>query len=133
MPSFWIFQAPEYPRVLNIPRFRICQGSEYTRVLNTLGLCIRFLNVPEYPWIIPKYALLCLNIAECWTLIRPVLLRLQFVIFGNSAKKYFHYFRKPVYHRCLRKMWISLRSWIYQDSENGSGSEYVRVLYKLGI
>ena len=50
----------EYIKVLNmalvlyISGFWICQFSECTRVL----------NVPEYPWIIPKYAWLCLNLCE---------------------------------------------------------------------
>ena len=39
-----------------------------------------------------------------------------------------HYFRKTLCRRCLRELWIYLRSWIYQRSEYGSGSEYGRVL-----
>ena len=62
--------------VLNKPGLWICQGSEYasgseyvkgsgyTTVLNMPGLH-RVLNMPEYAWIIPGYAWLCVNVLKC--------------------------------------------------------------------
>ena len=68
--------SPEYIRVLNmvlvlnIPGFHICQDSEYFRVLviPKLGM---LLTVFEFSWVIPGCAWLCLNMPECWTIIRP--------------------------------------------------------------
>ena len=63
----------EYASALNIPGLWICQGSEYAsdseyvRVLDTVlnmpGLH-GVLNMPEYAWIIPGYAWLCLNVPK---------------------------------------------------------------------
>ena len=58
------------------------------------------------------------------TLLRLVLLRSQFAIFENSAKKNLRYFRKKLCRRCLTRLWICYRSWIYH------GSEYARVLIR---
>ena len=63
IPGFWIWLVFEYTKVLNMLRFCTCQDSEYTRVLNIPGLH-RFLNVPEYPWIIHEYAPSCLWISQ---------------------------------------------------------------------
>ena len=55
--------------ILNISGFQMCQGPkntkgpEYAKVLNIPGL-ERFLNVPEYLWIIPKDAWFYLNNPE---------------------------------------------------------------------
>ena len=65
MPGFWIYQGSEdasgsqYTRFLNIPEFWIfwfpnCQCSKYAK----------FSQGPEYAWIIPEYAWLCLNMLE---------------------------------------------------------------------
>ena len=63
------------PLVLNVPGFWIAQGSESVFVSE----CARILDIPgseyvsgfarvtqglEYGWIIPEYALLCLNMSE---------------------------------------------------------------------
>ena len=78
--GFWIHQrsekyrGSEYTRVANIPGLRIYfwfwiyQDSESTAVLDMPGLH-RVLNMPDYDWIIPEYAWLCLNLSEwlCFT------------------------------------------------------------------
>ena len=70
--------------------------------------------------------------SECWTIIRPCCDRSPegriLPYLKKCAKKNLHYFRKTLCRRCLRELWIYLRSWIYQRSEYGSGSEYGRVL-----
>ena len=129
MPVFWIQQGSEYSRVPNMSRFWICHGSKYTRGLNTLR-SHRLLIVPEYTCVIPEYAKM-LNVNS--TLLRPVSLKSQFAIFENSVKKNLHYFRKALCRRCLRKLWMCLRSWTYQGSKYGSGSKYARVLYTLSV
>ena len=65
--GFWICQASEYTRALNVPLvlntsgFWIYQCSEYTRVLNMPGSCIyqdseyaRITQHSNYAWIIPE-------------------------------------------------------------------------------
>ena len=59
--GLWIFQVCEYARVLNMLLILNIIGSENTTVLNMPGL-YRVLNMPEYAWIIPGYAWLCLNV-----------------------------------------------------------------------
>ena len=136
MSGFWIYQYSEYSKVLNIPQLWIFQGSEYlfqgseyAMVLNLSGFWIYrdykgFWLCLHCSWVIPEYARV-LNTNS--TLLQPVSLRSQFAIFENSVKKNLHYFRKTIYRRCLRKMWICLGSWIYQNSEYG------RVLYTLSV
>ena len=108
--------------------FWICEGSEYARVLNITRLD-RLLNVSEYPWIIPEE---CFNMPKCWALTRPYSDRSRegcnLTYLKNSAKRNLHYFRKTLYGRCVRGLWVYLQSWIYQRSEYGSGSEYRRVM-----
>ena len=64
--GFWKCQRSEFTKVMNITRFWICfwlwtcQSSGYTTALNMPGLH-RVLNIPEYVWIIPGYAWMCLN------------------------------------------------------------------------
>ena len=59
-PGFWIHQDCKYARVLNmllvliISGFCIYHGSKYFRVP----------NMPEYVWMIPGYAWLCLNVPK---------------------------------------------------------------------
>ena len=67
------------------------------------------------------------------TLFRPVSLMTKFAIFGKCAKKKLHNFCKTLYRRCLRGLWIYLRSWIYQGSEYGSSSRYIRGLHIPGF
>ena len=43
---FWIYQGSGYTTVLNMPELR------------------KALNIPEYAWIIPGYAWLCLNVSK---------------------------------------------------------------------
>ena len=56
-----------YPSALNIPGFwiclwfGICQGSRFATVLIIPELH-RGLNMPQYPWMVPGYDWLCLNV-----------------------------------------------------------------------
>ena len=127
----WIYQGSEYARVLNIIGFWIFQGSEYARVLNRPGFWIYqgfeytgVTQTSDCAWISLDKSWICLIMSEYarmfntnLTLLLPVSLTLQFVIFENGAKKNLRYFRKTHYRRFLKKLWICLRSWIYQCSK----------------
>ena len=117
--------------ILNIPGFWIwlwfwiCQGSEYTGVTQS-SECLWISLDNFWIWLIMSEYARMLNTYS--TLLEPVSLRSEFAIFGKCAKMKLHNFRKTLYCRCLRGLWIYLRSWIYQGFEYGSGSRYTRVL-----
>ena len=159
IPGFWICQRSEYSKVLNMTGFSIYEGSEYARVLKMSGFWIfqgplcsrvlniprlhRLLNVPEYLWITPEYARLCLNIPECWTLIQPYCDRSR----KGCTFPYLTIVQKGILQRDVNifevpnipGFWIWLWFWICQGSEYArvlnisgfwiyQGSKYVRVL-----
>ena len=65
--GFSISQRSEYTRIVNVPGFwiclwfGICQGSRFATVLIIPELH-RALNMPQYPWMVPGYDWLCLNV-----------------------------------------------------------------------
>ena len=116
-----------YVRVLNIPGFWIYWGHiGFWISLDSFWIC---LTMSEYVRLLNSSL----------TFLRQVWRSSQFAMFENSAKKNFHYFCKTLYHRCLKGLWISLSSSIYQgfkylkvlnipEFRKFQGSEYTRVL-----